>query len=341
MTVPTGRRWRRSRPGQLVYLSWGAVAGRSAEIAAALGGEAYCCFPPSAGWRPHASVRYVVSTVRTVVMLARRRPQALVVTNPPVFPGVIALLYGRLTGAPVVLDDHPGSFGAQGDQLAARLLPVHRRMVRRAALCLVTAREWCEQVEQWGGRAVIVHESPGDWRPVPPAPDASLTTLLYVCTFARDEPVGEVLEAARSNPHIRIRITGDRRRCPPELLASAPANVELVGLLPFAEYQRLVRNCDAVMALTTEPTSAMRAAFEAVWAQRPLIVSDWPLLAELFPEATRVGNDATAIGCGIADLAASYPAAVGKLAATRSRLLARWEAQLQQLEAATAPASDA
>ncbi len=314
-----------------LFLSWGAVAGRSAEIADALGGTALACLPPRAKWRPAPPLRWLLSAWVTSLVLLLRRPRRLIVTNPPVFPGIIALLYARLTGATVVLDDHPGSFGAQGDRVAARLMPVHRRMVPLAAACLVTAEHWADVVERWGGRALILHEAPGTWglRPLPAAP--GLTRLLYVCTFGGDEPVEEVLDAARSLPSLEVHVTGDSRKFPEKLRALVPPNVTLTGLLPFPEYRDAVYASDAVMALSTEPTSAMRAAFEAVWAGRPLVVSDWPLMAELFPEAIRVRNDAEGIVAGVRELAESYAGRIGHLVDSRVRQERRWENQLAEL----------
>lgn len=332
----TGRR-RRGRSGtgpDPLYLSWGAVAERAREITTALGGEPVSYFPKSAAWRPHTSLRWAISAVRTVAVLLDRRPGSVIVTNPPVFPGAIALIYGRLTGAPVVLDDHPGSFGAQGDLVAAKLLFAHRRMVPRAAACLVTADEWVRTVEDWGGNGIVLHEAPGDWVLRPPQQSQTLHRVLYVCTFGRDEPVEEVLDAAREVPGVQVTITGDRRYFPPELRSKVPDNVTLVGLLPTDRYREAVYQSDAIMALTTEPTSAMRAAFEGVWAGRPLILSDWPLLASLFPHAVRVPNDPAGIAAGIRRLRGEYSLRAAEVSGARDRQSQRWEQQLADLRVA-------
>jgi glycosyltransferase involved in cell wall biosynthesis len=326
-----------SKPGGLLYLSWGAVAGRADEITAELKGEAVDLFPRLEYHRPPAPVRYLLAGCWTIALLAHRRPQSLIVTNPPVFPGVLALAYGRLSGAAVVLDDHPGSFGAMGDQNAARLLPIHRRMVRAARLCLVTSEHWVQQVEAWGGRALVFHEAPGTWNFRPKTGERSLTQLLYASTYARDEPIKEVFEAARLLPDLRILITGDPTHLPPSLRNQVPPNVQLIGLLPFRAYQRVVYTSDAVMALTTEPTSAMRAAFEAVWAGRPLVVSNWPLLAELFPEAVRVTHDPTEIANGIRALQKSYRDRIHLAQPAEARQRRSWADQLDALRAALQP----
>jgi hypothetical protein len=117
-----------------------------------------------------------------------------------------------------------------------------------------------------------------------------------VCTFARDEPTVAVIEAAALVADMEIDITGDPARAPEVEL---PPNARLVGFMPPDEYAAALADADVVMSLTTEPTSAMRAGFEAVWAEKVLVVSDWPLLEELFPEAVHVANTPESIAEGL------------------------------------------
>ena len=69
----------------------------------------------------------------------------------------------------------------------------------------------------------------------------------------------------------------------PGLRDLAPPNVTFTGFLPSEEYERALLDADVIMTLTTEPSSIMRAAYEAVYARRPLIVTDWPLGRETVP----------------------------------------------------------
>ena len=314
-------------PGGLLFVAWGAPSGRSSEISAELGGRPLVCFDPGGRWQPSAPLRWGIGAVRTTAELARRRPAAVVVTNPPAVAALTVVAYGALSGARVVLDDHPGSFGAQGDRVAARLLPLHRWMARRADACMVTTDAWVEMVGEWGGRGLVVHEAPGPWVWAPPGPAARLERVVFAGTFARDEPVEAVIGAARLAPEIAFELTGDPKRGAPQL-RDLPSNVRLTGYLDPAGYRAAITGADAVVAMTTEPTSAMRAAFEAVWAGRPLVVSDWPLLAELFPESTRCANSAEALAGALRGLSAGYTDAVAGLAGAHARQLQRWKEQL-------------
>jgi glycosyltransferase involved in cell wall biosynthesis len=256
------------------FVAWGPTSGRGAEIAAALGGQSHCFYPPRLARKALVPLRYALSAVATTAYLARHRPRAVIATNPPVFPGLLAFAYGRLAGVPVLLDSHPSSFGRKGDRLSARLLPVHAWLARRVAATLVTTDDWVRQVARWGGRAEIVHEAPSGLAGSEPRALPARPVVLFAGVFAQDEPFAEVIEAARLLPSVELRVTGDLRRCPPGLRAAAPANVRFLGYLDGADYRQALQQADVVLALTTEPTSVMRAAYEAVYAGRPLVTSD-------------------------------------------------------------------
>ncbi|GEM_PF-271773 len=342
---PTRHRWkmgrgpaRTPRPRRPAFIAWGAIAGRSHELAAALDADVLSCFPPGAARRPHGLVRYLLSTVRTAYFLCTRRPSAVIVTNPPIIPAILAAIYARVTGGALVIDDHPGSFGAQGYRMGSLTEPIHRRLVPSARLCLVTDSSWVAVVEAWGGRGLVLHEAPGDWLPAPKALPDGAAHVVFVCTFALDEPAAEVIEAATLLPDVQFAITGDVARRP---TVDVGPNVQLVGFLDHGAYRHLVEDADVILALSTEPTSAMRAAFEAVWAEKVLVVNDWPLLQDLFPKAVHVENTPTSIAKGLRralDQHASLQVAAGE---ARRLQLGRWETQITALRTALLGSQDA
>jgi glycosyltransferase involved in cell wall biosynthesis len=314
-------------------VAWGAVAGRSAELAEALGGRALCLYPPG-DRRPPVLVRWSFSALRTAAHVLRRRPGVVVVTNPPLPAALVAWAAGRLVGARVALDTHPGGFGAQGDRVAARLQPLHRWLVRRVDLSIVAAPVWRDAVERWGGRAVVVHEAPGDWRPAPARRHGRLR-VLYVGRFAADEPWQAVVEAAAACPEVDVRITGDPARAGVGA-DGLPSNVRLVGFLDAGAYREAVLDADVVVCLTTEPGSIMRAGCEAVWAGRPLVVSDWPAAREVFPHAVPTTNDGRSLARALRWVDHRYESLAAAAPEARRLQLARWDEQRRRLAEALA-----
>ena len=241
----------------------------------------------------------------------------------------MAWAVGRAVRARVVLDSHPGGFGAQGDRVAARVQGLHRWLVRRVDRSLVAAPVWADLVESWGGRALVVHEAPGSWQFTPAVRHRRLQ-VLYVGRFAPDEPWLAVIEAAAAHPELDVLLTGDPGRAhvdPHEL----PGNARLVGFLTIDRYRAAVAAADVVVTLTTEPGSVMRAAYEAVWAGRPVVVSDWPVARSVFPFAVHVANDGAAVGAGLDLVDREFDRLATGAAAARDRQAARWAEQRRDL----------
>ena len=286
------------RGPRVSFIAWTAVEGRSREIATLLGGEAKCFFSLRSSRRSIAPVRYVVDAARTTLYLWTRRPRSVIATNPPVFPGLIALAYGKLFGAPVLLDSHPAAFGQKGSLSGRVLLPLHRWMVSRVAGNILPSEELAEVVRRWGGRAGVFHEAPPAWNVSKREPGPRARVLL-VGVLAPDEPVAEAVEAARMSPSLDLHVTGDTRKLASGIVETAPSNVSFVGFLWGEAFREELEKADIVLTLSTNETAAMRAAYEAVYAGRPLVVSASEERKRLFPYAIHVMNDAASISAGL------------------------------------------
>lgn len=314
-------------------VAWTVDSQRAHDLAGVLGGESVIF--GNAGLRDKwtAPLRYLINTARTVAWFARRRPRVLIVQNPPIVLAVLGGLLTRLSGGALVLDSHPGSFGLKGRKIWAAALPLHRALARRSAAVLVTVNELADTVRAWGGRALLVHEAPPESSeeaitPPPPA-DAPLEVLL-VCIFASDEPVDVAVAAARLVPDVSLRITGDLGRAG-GLEKDAPDNVEFVGYLDKPRYRAALSGAHAIMALTTESTSVMRSGYEAVYAERPLIISDWPVNAEVFPHAVRAANTPEALAGALRRTQRELGALQAIAPRAREAQSARWAAQREAL----------
>lgn len=321
------------------FVAWTPVGQRAGEIADALGGQAFVVYLPRLDRRSLAPLRYAISAVRTASYLVRQRPRVVIATNPPIIPGLLAWLYGALSGATVILDDHPAAFGAQHDDVSKRLQRQHRWLASRVTACLVTAPEWVRRLESWGATGLTFHEAPPQWRVAPPQPLTGHPRVLFVGTFGGDEPVDEVIRAARLRPDMEIRMTGRLSRCPKTLIRTAPRNVRFLGFLSQEAYVRELEAADVVVTLSTEPTSVMRAGYEAVYARRPLVVSDWPTLREVFPAAVHTANNAAALAAALDRAVAEHPRLREAADDARQLQLDRVACQLQQLQALL-PAED-
>ncbi|MDZ7675010.1 MAG: glycosyltransferase [Acidimicrobiales bacterium] len=313
----------------VAFLAWTPVGGRSADIAEAMGGVAWCDYDERRrGWR--TAERYLRSAVRQAVWLARHRPASVIATNPPIFCGLVAFAYARLARAPFVLDSHPSAFGYKASRQGRVTQPIHRQLVRRSNAVLVTTEKPARTVSAWGGRPLLVHEPPARLE-IRTRPPRRRPLFSFINTFASDEPTAEVVEAARLVPEVDVAITGRISRAPRELLDAPPDNVEFVGWLDAAGYEDLLVRSTAVVSLTTEPTSVMRSAYEAVYAGRPLVLTDTEVLRELFPDAVFTRNDPDALAHAVRDVLDRQRELDALAPGARRRQQERWDAQLRAL----------
>ncbi|MFC3686891.1 hypothetical protein [Aquipuribacter hungaricus] len=318
------------------HVTWQRHGGRAEEMAYALGGRAVHVYPGALAARRLVLVRYAVSVLLTAAALVRLRPRAVVVVNPPVVPGLVVAAYARLTGARFLLDSHTSSFGVKGNAVAARTLGITRWLGRRSSGVMVTTSSWVAEVQRWGARGLVVHEAPPAWQ-VAPAVRSERPQVLFVGVFSSDEPVAEVVAAAALLPDVDVLVTGDVDRAPAGMVEAAPSNVVFTGFLDQQAYRARLEQSDVVLALTTEPTSVMRAAYEAVYARRALVVSDWPTLREVFPLARHRGNEAAALADGVREALSDDPAAAADRAEQALSVQAeRWDDQLDAMRTALA-----
>ena len=277
-------------------------------------------------------IKYAGQAWTTWRILRRERPDAVFVMVPPVIAALVVWAYGALHRAPFVLDAHTAAF------LHPRWRAwqwLQRTVSRRAATTIVTNEHLASLVREAGGRATLVPDVPIRFAAIEPLARTTKFLVAVVCSFNYDEPVVEMLNAARELPGVTFMMTGNPKPLSAEVKANWPANVTLTGFLPDAAYAGLLTSADAVMALTTRNHTMLRAAYEAIYQGTPVIVSDWPLLRTAFDEGTvHVENTSSAIVEGIRKMErdhATYRAGAVRL---RERKLERWTATLAELRAA-------
>jgi glycosyltransferase involved in cell wall biosynthesis len=320
-------------------IAWVREDSRSSSIARALGGEAQTFYDLGAQSKPLVPLRYLISAARTIAYLMRRRPRAVMIQAPPVPAVAIAWAWARLARVPLLIDSHPASFGTDAARIDRLMRPLLARLVPRAAGCIVTTPRLGEQIARWGGRPLVVHEAPMPWgERIRPRGCSQQSRVLFVCTFAPDEPVMDVLGAAARLPEVTFALTGDIRRLPEAARNAAPDNVQWLGYLNGADYVAALEGADVIMSLSRRPESVARSAHEGVDALRPVVISGGPHMRDLFPYAVYVENDAASIAAGVAEALRRCEELSGQAIDARSAQHGRWREQLGHIQAALAAA---
>ncbi len=332
---PTGSENDRPRPrtGALrggLFLVWTPSnrGSRSRALAGKLGIEVqYLATSTARGWRG-ALLKYPPQALLTVAMLARKRPRVVFVQSPPSLAPLLVAVYAVLTRAHFVIDAHSD---ALMNPIWTRPRWLYRWLARRAAATIVTNEHFANVVRDQGGRAVIVSDIPTDF------PSGSFDvddgfSIAVVNTFAADEPLEAVLEAADGLDGVNLYVTGDPNRTPDRIPDRLPPNVTFTGFLPEDQYYGLLRSSDAIMCLTTRDHTMQRGACEALWLGTPIITSDWPVLQEYFASGTvHVDNTVEGIRSGIDIMRSEIDAHRKGILALQLSQQQRWQEALGSL----------
>lgn len=328
-----------------LFLVWGPphLGPRSSVLARELGMDVAFIYSTTRRGLLVAPVKYGYQAIRTLALLFTRRPQIVFVQSPPSFAVLFVFLYCLLTGSRYIVDAHSAAF-----QMPFWTKPawLYRLLARRAVATLVTNEHFAERLEGWGARAFILRDIPTEFPREGSYPfQNGAFNVAVVNTFAPDEPLAAVLEAAAHLPDVDFYITGKTSRAPAGLLDRAPGNVHFTGFLPDATYYALLASSHAVMCLTTRDNTMQRGACEALSLGRPIVTSDWPLLRAYFNQgAVHVPNTSGGVREGLRALRRDYAAFEAGVRALQQAQRQEWNQKVRELvrliEQAARPAKE-
>ncbi len=275
-------------------------------------------------------LRYLWQAVATWKQLARQRPEFILVQNPPVLAPLVCFWYARRSGIPFVIDSHSGSFDSRAWRWS---LPLQKWLSAYAAATLVHNSELLGQTRAWRGKVMVAEEPPPHLQAPPQrAPLSSSFCVLVSASYADDEPLELVMQAAEQLPEVQFQITGDPQRASHALREQRLANVTLTGFLPRADYFARMASANAVMVLTTRSETMQRGACEGMYLGQPLILSDQPTLRNYFERgAVLVPNTVDGIVEGVRRVQARETPLRQEIQALARSKQQRWQAHFREL----------
>lgn len=251
------------------------------------------------------------------------------VQNPPIFSVLLAFIYARIHRAQYVIDSHTGAFFPPWSWLPG----LHRLLSRKALTTIVHNMSQEKIVKCWGCHTFVLSDYPG------PRPDSERFPLDgrfnvgVVSSFAQDEPLDLLFEAASRLPEVQFYVTGDANRIESSLLAQKPHNCLLTGYLSYGRYIGLMREVDVIIALTTRNHTLLSGAYEAVSLGTPLITSDWPVLRDQFSIGTiHVQNTVEGIFEGVRQAQGEHDTLRRDIRTLRDRLQNEWKKSFEELQ---------
>ena len=315
-----------TRPGKRVFVSWTKHSTRSASFAQAVGATPHWY---NQGGRL-GPLKYVIRGTLMLSMLLRERPSVVFCMNPPPFIALTAWLYTLFFNAKFTLDSHTGAFDRKRWVM---LTPLHRFAARRAAFSTVTNQELATRIESMGGKAVVVPDIPYTMPEGEYAVAKNRFTVAFICTYCDDEPVIDMLKAAKLVPNVQFYVTGDTRKVTPEMEAARGDNVLFTGYLSNEAYAGLLRSVDAILVLTLFDFTMQRGGSEAVTLGKPLITSDQSTLRRIFHlGAVHIPNTPEGIKSGVETVRADLPRYQREILELKEERQQRWNRIHDELE---------
>jgi len=252
--------------------------------------------------------RYPIAMWKTLSCIASEKPRIIFAQNPSLVLAYLTVFYANILGKKIIIDAHnAGLFPAEGRHLILNWLA--SKLLRWSTLTIVTNDALKTHVESQGGKAISIPD------PIPeieePANKPELMgdfNVLFICSWAEDEPYAEVLRAAsKLGDNIYIYITGSSKGKLDIQSTKLPGNVVLTGYVSEDQFNELLFGCNAVMALTTRENCLLCGAYEGVSAGKPLLLTNTDALKSYFCRgALYVENDCDSIAENIKTASTSY-----------------------------------
>ena len=220
----------------------------------------------------------------------------VMVQNPSIVLSIFMVTIGKIGKFAVVIDAHNEGimpFYSKFNWLA----PLYGIIQRWADLTIVTNESLAMMVRKNGGRPFVLPDKIPEFGKISHVNLKGKSNAVFICTFAKDEPWKEVIQAANLvDPSVCIYITGKYQRAPKKVIGKSPQNVVFTGFLPDQEYLNLLYSCDIVIDLTLMDNCLVCGAYESIALGKPVILSDAKELRAYFKRgAVYCGNNAKEI----------------------------------------------
>jgi glycosyltransferase involved in cell wall biosynthesis len=260
---------------QPAFIIWIAYQRRSEVLSALLGCVETVCFPHYFRRSLLRPLDYVIKFFRTIFYLRRSRPSYVILQAPPVFAALAAIV----AGIPYIVDVHNGlvqSFWSK--------VPLTQLCLNRAVALIAHNSEIASALSNRvpAAKIVVIQDPIQEIRTE--GRTRAEGSILFICSFDRDEPVELILEIIRALPEYRFTITANPDRLSPALRRAYQQcpNLLLSGFLSTADYHALLTSSQAAVVLSTMPSIQPSGGVEALSSDTPLVVTRTTLTDKLF-----------------------------------------------------------
>ncbi len=212
-------------------------------------------------------IHYKLLGILTFGKLIRKRYKIIYVQIPPIQEAITVFLFSKIFLTKVVFDTHSGIF-FPNTFLQRIYLRLYCWMARHIKLNLVHNQSLFKHKCLLNSPTKILE----DKLPYQPAPqtDNKSFQIAVICSWSKDEPISEIIDAIKMLPEYNFYLTGNSKKQVNKL----PSNLKLTGYLSDKDYDDLLKKVDIIIVMTKRPDTVLCGAYEAVSLCKPMIISD-------------------------------------------------------------------
>jgi glycosyltransferase involved in cell wall biosynthesis len=313
-----------------VSLVWAKTARRSSTLAQLLGAKLIILSIDRKGISIRLS-QYLILAIRTFFILLKENPDFIICQCPPIQILFPSYCYSKIRKAVFVVDAHTGAFIGKGFHF-----PVYRKILKfflcRARLTIIPNQGLVDYLLAWKISYFILEDGLPNLE-VKLVTEKLEKSVVLISGGGSDEPIEEVIKAARLVPEVKIFITGVEMGKKEESLSRNLKNLTFTGFLLEPEYLNLLRQAEVIMVLTTRPNTILCGAYEALSLEKPMILSNTKTLSHHFTKGIiAVENTAEGIAQGIKQLFLILPQLQSEILQLKSEKTKEWLDRTRQLK---------
>lgn len=230
-------------------------------------------------------VEYLYKALKTLLILLFHCPDIFWIQLPPNFILHLAILFKNLLHPKmqIVADCHNATFRSPWVKI-----PYTISFLNRCDLVIVHNSSVLDQATALGvnkNKLLVLEDPPASIKIPEHIEKTKIIHPLLVCpcSFNADEPIQEIIEAARLIPNIAFYLTGNSNRAKGlHSLTNLPHNVKITGFLTEDEFNLLLFESDLIMGLTKLDGIQLSVANEAVGIGKPLVLANTKTLKAMF-----------------------------------------------------------
>lgn len=240
-------------------------------------------------------LKYFIQSVMTLIHLIKRKPDIIVVQNPPIFAALICILFSRIQKTKIVIDHHliwSMSGFIKNRILIAVIKKVEYYCLKKAYLNTTYADDWEKELEKMGSVNTITIYDYVEKSWLREAnisirnnfPIDSKIVLMGCGTGHSLEKPDILIEAGKNIKNLIIVVTGKLKDINPHIERAKQlkaTNVIFPGFLSDSDYRGLIATCNFVANISDEPFGIPHTITEAFASSRPIIISNNPAIEKM------------------------------------------------------------